>query len=170
MQQEPQRSNVEIELASTMTTALADYYEHLRRRINRMAEALPSDKFWERPFAFGNSFGSLVVHVTGSLNHFVGAKIVENGYVRDRDKEFEILESQSAYDVMSQFNIAVQQAVMVIHSHTASELMMSVDFSDEPVKNRTGLFIVSAGHLNNHIGQMAYLLHAQGVHLDEQTW
>jgi hypothetical protein len=38
------------------------------------------------------------------------------------------------------------------------------------VRSPFGLFLVCASHMNNHIGPMAYLLHAHGIGRDERTW
>ncbi len=50
--------------------------------------AIPEDQLWTKPFAFGNSIGHLVLHLTGNLNHYVGALVAGTGYVRDREHEF----------------------------------------------------------------------------------
>ena len=170
MKDNSRSTTAEQPLDTSVTTALADYFEHLGRRINRMVKAIPHDRFWERPFTFGNSLGILVVHITGSLNHFVGKMIIDTDYVRCREKEFIDQRSRSVDNVMAEFNEALSLTVGLIRSQTAEDLIQSVDFCDSPARDRVGLFIVSAGHVNNHIGQMAYLLHAQGIHMDDQTW
>ena len=50
--------------------------------------AIPEDQLWTKPFPFGNSVGHLVLHLTGNLNHYVGAMVAGTGYVRDREHEF----------------------------------------------------------------------------------
>src|ERR1051326_3478677 len=35
-----------------------------------------------------NSPGTLALHITGSLKHFIGAQLGRTGYMRERDKEF----------------------------------------------------------------------------------
>ena len=50
--------------------------------------ALPREKLWVKPYPYGNSVGHLVLHLTGNLNHYVGAKIAATGYIRDRPREF----------------------------------------------------------------------------------
>jgi hypothetical protein len=72
-----------------MTLHLADAIQkQLAARIGRFVRLLPDDKLWAKPLPFENSVGHLVVHLTGSLNHFIGAKIAGSGYVRDRPGEF----------------------------------------------------------------------------------
>src|ERR1051325_6762604 len=35
-----------------------------------------------------NSPGTLALHITGNLKHFIGAQLGKTGYIRERDKEF----------------------------------------------------------------------------------
>src|SRR5437870_10527990 len=39
-------------------------------------------------YPYGNSVGHLVLHMTGNLNYYIGARVAGTGYVRDRDREF----------------------------------------------------------------------------------
>jgi len=75
-------------LESTLPAILADRYDANGRRIQELAEALSEDQFWKKPFPFGNSFGHLVLHLTGNLSYYIGAQIANSGYVRDRPREF----------------------------------------------------------------------------------
>ena len=43
---------------------------------------------WTLRPGISNSAGTLVLHLTGNLKHFVGASLGGTGYVRDRDAEF----------------------------------------------------------------------------------
>ena len=40
--------------------------------------------------------------------------------------------------------------------------LMTPIADEPPVQTRFGMFLVCAAHLNNHIGQMSYLVQAQG--------
>lgn len=52
-------------------------------------EAYPDDRLlWKLAPGISNSGGTLVLHVTGNLRHYVGAVLGGTGYVRDRDAEF----------------------------------------------------------------------------------
>ena len=76
------------ELKSTIATDLAARYQKLAGWLHEMASPLSEEQFWTKPFAFGNSFGHLVLHLTGNLNYYIGAQIAGTGYVRDRPLEF----------------------------------------------------------------------------------
>src|SRR4051794_29508135 len=75
-------------LATVVDEEFVRYLRHLASRVERAVRSLPREKLWEKPFAFGNSVGHLVLHLTGNLNHYVGALIAGTGYVRERPREF----------------------------------------------------------------------------------
>lgn len=57
--------------------------------LRREVEAYPDEaSLWTLPPGAPNSGGTLVLHLTGNLRHFVGAVLGGTGYVRDRDAEF----------------------------------------------------------------------------------
>ena len=43
---------------------------------------------WKKKNAVNNSAGNLCLHLTGNLQHFIGAMLGNTGYVRDREYEF----------------------------------------------------------------------------------
>jgi hypothetical protein len=43
---------------------------------------------WKVSGTVNNSPGNLCLHLTGNLNHFIGATLGNTGYVRNRDAEF----------------------------------------------------------------------------------
>ena len=51
-------------------------------------EALTEEQLWSKKGGTPNSIGTLARHLTGNLNHYFGAGILDNGYVRERDREF----------------------------------------------------------------------------------
>ena len=57
----------------------AKRYEELGGKVQELASALSDEQFWARPFPFGNSFGHLVLHLTGNLNYYVGSENTGNG-------------------------------------------------------------------------------------------
>src|SRR5215469_10584563 len=75
-------------LAQVAAAEFGRYFRHLASRVDRAARSIPEEQLWTRPFSFGNSIGHLVLHLTGNLNHYVGALIAGSGYVRQREHEF----------------------------------------------------------------------------------
>jgi len=57
--------------------------------VRRELEAYPAEAdLWTLTDTIPNSAGTLVLHLTGNLRHYVGAVLGGTGYVRDRDAEF----------------------------------------------------------------------------------
>jgi hypothetical protein len=140
---------------------LCRYFGHLATRVEQAVRSLPREKLWVKPFPFGNSVGHLVLHLTGNLNHYVGAKIAATGYVRDRPGEFSDPFEAPAEVVLARFHEAIEMVVRTIRSLDDDGLIAPI--ADEPpIRTRFGLLLVCATHLNNHIGQMSYLVQAQG--------
>jgi hypothetical protein len=158
------------QLASAIQDQLAAYFEHLAARVRRYARALPLDKLWVQPLPFGNSLGHLIVHLTGSLNNYIGAQIAGTGYARDRPGEFADKSGRSIEELLGAFDAAIALVVQTLRSQGPSGLVTAAPQGEPPVENRFGLFLVCAGHISNHVGQMAWLMHAHGLGTDEKVW
>ena len=64
-----------------------------------------------KPFPFGNSIGHLVLHLTGNLNHYIGAMIAGTGYVREREQEFTDPDHPPVGELLKAFHEAVAMVV-----------------------------------------------------------
>jgi uncharacterized damage-inducible protein DinB len=146
-------------LARVAGEEFARYFRHLGGRVEKAALAIPEDQLWTRPFAFGNSIGHLVLHLTGNLNHYVGALVAGTGYVRDREHEFIDPEKYPRDEVLARFREAVDLVTRTVESQGEADFTTPVD-AQKPIQTRLGLFLVCAAHLNNHVGQMSYLVQA----------
>lgn len=51
-------------------------------------EPLSEEQLWSKAGGVPNPIGTLARHLTGNLNHYFGADVLANGYIRDRDREF----------------------------------------------------------------------------------
>ena len=59
------------------------------RTLRREVEAYPDDRaLWQEVSGISNVAGTLVLHLAGNLQHYVGARLGQTGYVRDRSAEF----------------------------------------------------------------------------------
>src|SRR3989442_6478009 len=76
------------DFAATVRAALIEELEELHKEVRSVADALSDEQLWRRPLEPSNSVGHLVLHLTGNLNHFVGAQLGHTGYVREREREF----------------------------------------------------------------------------------
>ena len=96
------------DLDRTIAASLAARYTKLAGVVDELAAPLSDEQFWVKPFPFGNSFGHLVLHLTGNLNYYIGAQIAATGYVRDRPLEFSDATRQSKATVLKNFDRAIE--------------------------------------------------------------
>jgi uncharacterized damage-inducible protein DinB len=149
------------DLTSVVKADLARYFQHMAERVEKHARALPKEKLFVKPYTYGNSVGHLVLHLTGNLNHYIGAGVANTGYVRNRPLEFTEPKPPPAEQALAKFRDAVAMVIRTLQAQGESDLATPVA-DQPPVQTRFGLFLVCAAHMNNHIGQMAYLVQAQG--------
>jgi uncharacterized damage-inducible protein DinB len=154
-------------LAQTTTDEFVRYFRHLAGRVETAARSIPEERLWVKPFPFGNSIGHLVLHLTGNLNHYIGAIIAGTGYARHREQEFTNTACESRDVVLSQFHEAIELVVRTLSDQDDAALLAPVQ-DQPPIQTRLGLFLVCASHLNNHIGQMSYLVQALQSSTNEQ--
>ena len=146
-------------LSTTIASGFVNQYTDFRLRVHRLAEDLSEEQFWIKPHSYGNSFGNLVLHITGNLNYYIGARIAQTGYIRQRDLEFtQILVGQKQV-VLSKLDEAVAMVVASLENQTDGdwEQTFSAAGADD-VKDRFGIYLRCAAHFHHHIGQMIYLV------------
>lgn len=142
----------------TLATVLAGRFQAHARRINELAAPLGNSQFWTKPFSFGNSFGHLVLHLTGNLNYYLGAQIAKTGYVRDRPREFADSNPPPKAEALKSFDEAVAIAVRTIQSQSAEDWSAEYSGMGTDAPNRLTIFLVCESHMQHHIGQMIYLV------------
>jgi uncharacterized damage-inducible protein DinB len=115
-------------------------------------------KIWELKGEIKNSAGNLALHLLGNLNHFIGAILGENGYVRNRDAEF-----SEKYVPRNQITDNIDKTIKMIKSVLSKirDADIKKDCPVEVLKNKgkmsTEFFLIHlAGHLNYHLGQVNY--------------
>ncbi|MGB9074261.1 MAG: DinB family protein [Terriglobales bacterium] len=145
------------DLRETVASRLAARCTKLAGVVRELAAPLSDEQFWAKPFPFGNSFGHLVLHLTGNLNYYVGAQIAGTGYVRDRPKEFSEAARPSKEEVLRKFDEAVELAVRTIRSQSAEDWSAAYAATGVDAQNRFEMVLQCLTHLHHHIGQMMYL-------------
>jgi hypothetical protein len=145
------------DLNETVTTALAARYIKLAGTVRDLAAPLTNDQFWSKPFSFGNSFGHLVLHLTGNLNHYIGSAIAETGYVRDRPREFTDSAPPAKDEVLRKFNETIEMVRRTIRAQSADDWSKSYSASGADAKDRFEMVLQCATHFDHHVGQLMYL-------------
>jgi len=142
---------------STLAAVLSDRYATNAARVRELATPVGDDQFWGKPFPFGNSFGHLVLHLTGNLNYYIGAQIAGTGYVRDRPREFNDPNPPSKDEALQRFDAAVAMVVQTIRAQASQDWVKSYSGVGTNASNRLDMVIQCAAHMQHHIGQMIYL-------------
>jgi len=145
------------DLKETIASSLATRYTTLVGWVRELAAPLSEEQFWTKPFPFGNSFGNLVLHLTGNLNYYIGAQIAGTGYVRDRPREFSEASRPSKAEVMKKFDEAVEMVVRTIRNQSGDDWSKTYSGTGVDAKNYFEIVLQCATHLHHHIGQIMYL-------------
>ena len=146
------------ELSESLAAALASEYRHRAAELHKWVDPLSEEQFWRNPFSHGNSVGHLVLHLTGNLSYYVGARIAGTGYVRNRDLEFSEPRKLPKAEVLRKFDEAIATVIAAIGNQTEADWIAPYTAEREPdSKNRVTLFLRCASHLYHHVGQIIYL-------------
>lgn len=145
-------------LESTVASGFTRRYAELAQKIRELAAPLTDEQFWRKPYPYGNSFGHLVLHLTGNLNYYIGTEIGGTGYVRDRDREFSETDRPPKEEVLRRFDAAVEIVQQTIGLQSASDWSRSYSAKrEEDAGDRFGIYLRCATHLHLHVGQMLFL-------------
>jgi len=147
------------ELNTTLSGVLNDRFTANAARVRELATPLDNAQFWQKPFPFGNSFGHLVLHLTGNLNYYIGAQIAKTGYVRDRPREFTDPNPPSKEEALKRFDAAVAMVVKTVRAQSPEDWSAEYSGVGADARNRLAIVVQCAAHMQHHIGQMIYLVH-----------
>jgi uncharacterized damage-inducible protein DinB len=145
------------DLKSTIAADLGARYKKLAGVVGELAAPLSDEQFWAKPFPFGNSFGHLVLHLTGNLNYYIGAQIAGTGYVRDRPLEFSQAMRPSKVEVLKKFDQAIEMVLGAINGQSEEDWSKEYMGAGADARDRFEMVLQCLTHLHHHIGQMMYL-------------
>lgn len=145
-------------LAESVRNALASEYRMRSDDLHKWVDPLSNEEFWRNPYTYGNSVGHLVLHLTGNLSYYIGARIAGTGYVRDRDLEFTESKRPSKAEVMRRLDETIAMVIATIKSQADSDWTQPYSAEREPeAKDRFTAFLRCAVHFYHHVGQISYL-------------
>lgn len=140
---------------STMVAGIAAILDRDLRALRRELDAYPDDRaVWTELPGFPNSAGTLILHLAGNLQHYVGAVLGGTGYVRDRPAEF------ARRDVpRAELARQIERARAALHAtlETLGDVALDLDYPEafDGARVRTGDFLVHlCAHLAYHLGQV----------------
>jgi uncharacterized damage-inducible protein DinB len=143
---------------------VAALFEGMRNRITRVfpdqirtaIASLTDEQIWWRPNESSNSVGNLVLHLTGSLNHYLNRQLGGIAYERDRAAEFNERTPVPRHELLARFDEMVANAVRTLEAISVSRLG---DASPDPGMNRIVaediLGVVT--HVSTHAGQILWI-------------
>jgi uncharacterized damage-inducible protein DinB len=144
------------ELLAAIKAALPDELERVHGELKALAEPLGEEAFWRKPVEPGNSFGHLVLHLAGNLNHFAGARLANTGYVRDREREFTEARPPSKAEALARLDEAVALFRRVVEGLSAERLAGPHPDADK-MGSVVNALVRLVAHFALHRGQMSYI-------------
>lgn len=125
--------------------------------LNMEIAAYKTDEdLWVVKEGISNSGGNLALHLVGNLNHFVGAIMGKNGYVRQREKEFSDTGLTKA-ELLEMIDATVEMISEVLKELNDEDLQKTMPVE---VMNRTWTYhsflVQLIWHLGYHNGQVNY--------------
>jgi hypothetical protein len=140
-------------LRSTIETIITRELRAIRREI----EAYPDDaSLWRALPGTPNTGGTLALHVAGNIQHFFGAILGRDGYVRNREAEFARRDVPRT-ELLHGIDAAIASVERTLRGLADAELARPYP---EPIAKRavaTHVFLVHlATHLAYHLGQLDY--------------
>src|SRR5690242_17128644 len=120
------------DLSTTISSDLASYYEFVAAQVHKWVDPLTQEQFWRNPYSYGNSAGHLILHLTGNLNYYIGARVAETGYIRNRDREFTESEKLEKQRVLEAFDKTIRMVVATIRKQESADWLQPYSAEREP--------------------------------------
>jgi uncharacterized damage-inducible protein DinB len=125
-------------------------------QIRACVEDLTEEQLWWRPNEQTNSVGNLVLHLSGSMRHYLSRGVGGIEYHRDRPAEFAERGPIPKAQLLATFNETISQAEQVLISFDASRFLEPTDEQDYVPTVFDLIFNISI-HLATHAGQIVYI-------------
>ncbi len=130
------------------------------RELDRLKEEITlfesEESLWRIREGISNSAGNLALHLTGNLNHFIGATLGNSGYIRERDLEF-TKKNVPAKEIIGDIENTKKMVSSVFSELTQEDLEKDYPLEKSFGKVSTGYLLIHLiTHLNYHLGQINY--------------
>jgi uncharacterized damage-inducible protein DinB len=145
-----------VSLVGIARSALIGELEGLHQTVRQFTDELSDQQLWVKPIEPGNSVGHLILHLTGNLNHFVGAHLGKTGYVRDREREFTETQVPARAELLKHFDDAVAMFRRVVSG--LSEQQLTLAHPDPRFGLTYEALVHLVAHFALHRGQMSYIV------------
>ena len=141
-----------------LSQELAALFARDLTRLTQELRAFPdTDAVWKTAPGVANAAGTLVLHLEGSCRHFIGFRLGQIVYTRQRPLEFSARGVEQA-DLIARLEAVREMVPRVIAALSDSELAAEYPevVLDKPMSTRQWLIHLFA-HLSYHLGQVDYL-------------
>ncbi len=128
----------------------------LPAQIRSCVEQLDEDQLWWRPNESSNSVGNLVLHVSGSLRHYLCRSLGGFEYERDRAGEFAERGPVTKQQLLATFDEMVSQAAATLDVFDTSRFTAATEEPSYYPYVFDQLIGVLA-HLATHAGQIVFV-------------
>ena len=134
--------------------------EMLERDIRKVMDELMLYKneadLWKVTERINNSAGNLALHLTGNLNHFIGAVLGDTGYIRNRDSEF-TTKGISKTELITSLEYTIKTIKQTFDKFSEEDLQKKFPLEKHGKEVTTGHMLLHLlTHLNYHLGQLNY--------------
>ena len=128
--------------------------EAVINEVNQISE----ENLWKSHPGIINSVGTISYHLCGNLSYFIGKVLGNDGYIRDKNKEFEpqYFSKEILIQEIRYTQISVKNA---LNKLTSEQLLDPMPDTPPQHKGRSIQFflIQLSCHLSRHTGQLNYL-------------
>jgi hypothetical protein len=141
-----------------LNSILADFYERdIIKLIDEVSLFKDEEDLWKVQGSIKNSSGNLVLHIIGGLNHLIGAKLAQSGYVRNRDLEF-TRKGVARTELISGLRALIPMIKETLDALPGDKMedIYPIWFDDSE-RSKSYVLIQLLAHLNYHLGQVNYL-------------
>ncbi len=137
--------------------AVAAILDRDLRALAREVEAYPDEAaLWQLPEGITNSAGTLVLHLTGNIQHYLGARLGNTGYMRDRPAEFSA-RGVPREALLRQIEAARGAVRSTVQKLTAEALELDFPEVVGGMRVVTGEYLIHlVSHFDYHLGQVNY--------------
>lgn len=132
----------------------------MHRDLDKLTEEINSYNneadLWKLSGDIKNTAGNLCLHICGNLQHFIGAIIGKDGYVRRRDDEFGLKNVPKA-KLLNEIQAAKNAVKNALENMAVEQLdeIYPKEVLGQPMTHTYFLFHL-LGHLEYHLGQINY--------------
>lgn len=125
-------------------------------QIRSCLDVLSDEEIWSRPNEDSNSVGNLVLHLSGSLDHYLNRALGSLQFKRDREAEFAERRHIPKKELRERFDRMMSEAEKTMAALKPERL---ADPSPEPRMNRIVVedLIGIAVHIAAHAGQIVWI-------------